>query len=76
MFHLTRRTSANLVVELYLDVGTWSHSVTAIFIVQGAGFKGIAWDSGCGGGIRLNTRLGMRRSGRIVENLAAMVKRA
>ena len=30
-FHLTRRTSGNLTVELYLDVGTWSHSVSAIF---------------------------------------------
>ena len=38
-FHLTRRTSGNLTVELYLDVGTWSHQVTAIFLIQGAGFK-------------------------------------
>jgi hypothetical protein len=38
-FHLTRRTSGNLTVELYLDVGTWSHAVSAIFMVQGAGFK-------------------------------------
>ncbi len=38
-FHLTRRTSGNLTVQLYLDVGTWSHSVSAIFLVQGAGFK-------------------------------------
>jgi hypothetical protein len=38
-FHLTRRTSGNLTVELYLDVGTWSHSVSAIFMVKGAGFK-------------------------------------
>lgn len=39
-FHLTRRTSGNLTVELYLDVGTWSHQVSAIYIVEGAGFKG------------------------------------
>ena len=38
-FHLTRRTSGNLTIELYLDVGTWSHEVSAIFLVQGAGFK-------------------------------------
>jgi hypothetical protein len=38
-FELTRRTSGNLTVELYLDVGTWSHNVTAIFMVLGAGFK-------------------------------------
>lgn len=38
-FHLNRRTAGNLAVELYLDVGTWSHTVTAIFLVQGAGFK-------------------------------------
>jgi hypothetical protein len=39
VFRLTRRTGGNHTVELYLDVGTWSHSVTAIFMVQGAGFK-------------------------------------
>jgi hypothetical protein len=38
-FHLTRRTSGNLTVELYLDVGTWSHEVSAIFLVHGAGFR-------------------------------------
>jgi len=38
-FQLTRRTAGNLTVELSLDVGTWSHSVTAIFLVKGAGFQ-------------------------------------
>lgn len=38
-FHLIRRTSGNLTVKLYLDVGTWSRAVSAIFMVQGAGFK-------------------------------------
>ena len=33
------RGSGNLIVELYLDVGAWSHSVSASFRVQGAGFK-------------------------------------
>jgi hypothetical protein len=38
-FHLTRRTPTNLTIELYLDVGTWSHSVSAIFMVYGGGFR-------------------------------------
>ena len=38
-FHLKRRTDANLTVELSLDVGTWSHTVTASFLVHGAGFR-------------------------------------
>lgn len=38
-FHLTRRTPGHLTIELYLDVGTWSHSVSAIFIVQGGGVR-------------------------------------
>lgn len=38
-FTLRRRTSANLVVDLDLDVGTWSRSVTAMFHVHGPGFK-------------------------------------
>jgi hypothetical protein len=73
-FHLTRRTAGNLTVELYLDVGTWSHSVSAIFMVQGAGFKAsmsvpVAPDA-----------LGQYPIGdaaqwqKIVENLAAMVR--
>ena len=39
-FTLRRRTAANLTLELSLDVGTWSHNVTAIFHVWGLGFKG------------------------------------
>jgi hypothetical protein len=39
-FTLRRRTAANLTLELSLDVGTWSHNVTAIFLVWGLGFKG------------------------------------
>lgn len=34
-FTLRRRTGGNLGVELYLDVGTWSSQVSAIFLVQG-----------------------------------------
>lgn len=39
MFTLRRRTPTNLVVDLELDVGTWSRSVTAMFHVHGPGFK-------------------------------------
>ncbi|MGA3202841.1 MAG: hypothetical protein ABSF12_10140 [Bryobacteraceae bacterium] len=75
-FHLTRRTSGNLTIELYLDVGTWSHTVSAIFLVQGAGFKASL-------GIPVAPRdaaFGQYPIGdasqwqRIVENLAAMVR--
>jgi hypothetical protein len=38
-FTLQRRTQANLTAQLYLDVGTWSRQVTAIFQVLGVGFK-------------------------------------
>jgi hypothetical protein len=38
-FTLRRRTQGNLTAQLYLDVGTWSRQVTAIFQVLGVGFK-------------------------------------
>jgi hypothetical protein len=42
-FTLSRRTAGHLTVELYLDVGTWSHRVLASFrvhgLVNGIGFK-------------------------------------
>jgi hypothetical protein len=38
-FTLQRRTASNLTVELSLDVGTWSHLVTAAFRVLGVGFR-------------------------------------
>jgi hypothetical protein len=37
-FTLRRRTKANHVVELELDVGTWSRSLTFMFHVRGPGF--------------------------------------
>lgn len=37
-FTLTRRTGANLTVQINLDVGTWSNSLTAFFEVHGIGF--------------------------------------
>ncbi len=38
-FTLRRRTAGNHAVDLELDVGTWSRSVTTIFSVQGPGFN-------------------------------------
>jgi hypothetical protein len=38
-FTLRRRTASNLTVELDLDVGTWSRSLTAGYKVHGLGFK-------------------------------------
>ncbi len=38
-FTLRRRTAGNLTVEVTLDVGTWSRSITAGFKVLGLGFK-------------------------------------
>jgi hypothetical protein len=74
-FHLTRRTSGNLIMELYLDVGTWSHSVSAIFMVHGGGFKEslripvTALDNG--GQYPIGDAAQWQK---IVENLAAMVR--
>lgn len=73
-FHLTRRTSGNLTVELYLDVGTWSHSVTASFHVQGAGFKAslsIPVAPNTFGHYPIGDPAQWQK---IVENLAAMVR--
>jgi hypothetical protein len=38
-FTLRRRTPGNLTVEIYLDVGTWSKSLSARFTVKGVGFS-------------------------------------
>jgi hypothetical protein len=38
-FTLRRRTAANHVVDIELDVGTWSRSLTAMFSVHGPGFN-------------------------------------
>ena len=38
-FTLRRRTAGNLTVEISLDVGTWSRSLTAGFSVTGLGFR-------------------------------------
>jgi hypothetical protein len=75
-FHLTRRTSGNLTVELYLDVSTWSHAVSAIFMVHGAGFRAslaipVAPQDVAGGQYPSGDAAQWQR---IVENLAAMVR--
>ena len=38
-FSLQRRTAANSTVEIYVDVGTWSHRMLAIYRVWGMGWK-------------------------------------
>ena len=74
-FHLTRRTAANLTVELYLDVGTWSHTVSAIFMIRGAGFRAsvgipVTPRDVAGGQYPIGDAAQWKK---IVENLAAMV---
>ncbi|HEY3744504.1 MAG TPA: hypothetical protein VGL53_31895 [Bryobacteraceae bacterium] len=74
--HVTRKTAANLTVELYLDVGTWSHEVSAVFQAQGAGFRAslpipvTPQDASCS-----QYPIGDAEQWRkIVENLAAVVR--
>ncbi len=38
-FVLRRRSASNLTVEIHVAIGSWGHSVTAIFRVWGLGFK-------------------------------------
>jgi len=40
-FTLTRRTAANLTVEIEMDVGTWSNRFTGSFRVFGLGFRAL-----------------------------------
>jgi hypothetical protein len=74
-YTLRRRTPGNLTVEIFLDVGTWSRSLTAFFSVNGFGF-----------GARLGLPVSRHTIGRlqypigggehwqqIVDNLAALV---
>jgi hypothetical protein len=75
-FHLTRRSAGNLTIQLYLDVGTWSHSVTAIFMILGAGFKAsLSIPVGPHAGAVAQYPIGdAAQWQKIVENLAAMVR--
>jgi hypothetical protein len=78
-FTLRRRTAENLIAELYLDVGTWSNSVTAIFrlygMVSGRGFSAtlplpVTRRATAGPQYPIG---GPERWRQIVENLAALV---
>jgi hypothetical protein len=73
VFHLSRRTQGNHIAELYLDVGTWSHMVSANFSVHGAGFRaslGIPVAAEAYGQYPIGDAAQWQK---IVENLAAMV---
>jgi hypothetical protein len=75
-FTLRRRTAANLTVELYLDVGTWSHLVLPIFRVLGVGFKAslmlpVAAQAAAGAQYPIGNA---EQWEKIVENLGALVK--
>ena len=74
-FTLRRRTPGNLTVVISLDVGTWSHSLTAAFRVQGLGFQAVlplpVSRRAAGGG---QYPIGdAARWQQIVDNLAALV---
>lgn len=71
-FVLRRRTASNHVVELMLDVGTWSHSFTGFLIVHVPGFRAsIPLPAGAGAmQVPIAGADGWRR---IVENIAVLV---
>jgi hypothetical protein len=73
-YELRRRTASNLTVEVSLDVGTWSKSLTAMYSVQGLGF-GATLPLPPGRGIRNRQYpLGDAAQWRkLVENLGALV---
>jgi hypothetical protein len=74
VFHLTRRTPGNLTVELYIDVGTWSHSVTANLTVHGAGFQ-VSVPLPVAAGVFGQYPIGdADQWQKIVQNLAAIVR--
>jgi hypothetical protein len=74
-FTLRRRTEGNLAVEISIDVGTWSRSITAHFIVRGPGFRAVLplpVSRRAGGG---QYPIGDgERWGKIVDNMAELVK--
>ena len=74
-FTLRRRTPGNLTVEINLDVGTWSRSITSGFEVQGLGFTArlplpVSKRAMGGGQYQIG---GAERWQQIVDNLAALV---
>jgi hypothetical protein len=74
-FTLRRRTEGNLTVEISMDVGTWSRSITAHFKVQGPGFRALL-------PLPVSRRAGSgqypigdgEQWGKIVDNMAALVR--
>jgi hypothetical protein len=73
-FTLRRRTPGNLTVEISLDVGTWSRSLTGFFTVHGLGFKAllplpVSRRAAGGGQYPIGDE---HRWQQIVENLAAL----
>jgi hypothetical protein len=73
-FTLRRRTPGHLTVEIDLDVGTWSRSLTAGFKVHGLGFTArlpLPVSKRAGGG--QYPIGGAERWQQIVDNLAALV---
>jgi hypothetical protein len=73
-FTLRRRTRGNLTVEISLDVGTWSRSLTAFFKVHGLGFRAVlplpASRAAGGGQYPIGDA---ERWQQLVDNLAALV---
>lgn len=73
-FTLRRRTPANLTVAINLDVGSWSNSLTAFYVVTGFGFRTVlslpASRRASTGQYAIG---GAERWKQIVENLAALV---
>jgi len=73
-FTLQRRTAANTTLMLSLDTGTWSHNLTAMFLVYGLGFKAVLslppTEKSAGGQYRVGDAEHWRK---IVENLGALV---
>jgi hypothetical protein len=73
-FTLRRRTAANHVVEVELDVGTWSRSLTFMFHVRGPGFNATLMPRVSARDIALQYPIGDTESWtRIVANIGAIV---
>jgi hypothetical protein len=75
-FTLRRRSAANLTVELYMDVGTWSHFALSMFRVLGVGFKAslmlpVTARAVVGSQYPIGDAAQWKK---VVENLAALVK--
>lgn len=74
-FTLRRKTAANLTAELDMDVGTWGHSILAMYKVWGLGFKATLTLPVSRNAVpRAQYRIGNAEHWQqIVENLAALV---